>query len=46
VTASAGPRVVTVNELLDGHVVLDIECLDLWGLEARFGVSVRNQAAT
>ena len=27
-TASAGPRVVTVNELLDGHVVLDIECLD------------------
>jgi hypothetical protein len=28
VTASAGPRVVTVNELLDGQVVLDIECLD------------------
>jgi len=26
--ASAGPRVVTVNELLDGQVVLDIECLD------------------
>jgi hypothetical protein len=25
---SAGPRVVTVNELLDGQVVLDIECLD------------------
>ena len=21
-------RVVTVNEVLDGHVVLDIECLD------------------
>jgi hypothetical protein len=25
---SAGPRVVTVNELLDGQVVLDIACLD------------------
>ena len=25
---SPGPRVVTVNELLDGQVVLDIECLD------------------
>jgi hypothetical protein len=24
----AVPRVVTVNELLDGQVVLDIECLD------------------
>ena len=24
----AAPRVVTVNELLDGQVVLDIECLD------------------
>ena len=23
-----GARVVTVNEVLDGHVVLDIECLD------------------
>ena len=27
-TASAGPHVVTVNELLDGQVALDIECLD------------------
>ena len=25
---SPGPRVVTVNDLLDGQVVLDIECLD------------------
>jgi hypothetical protein len=25
---SAVPRVVTVNDLLDGQVVLDIECLD------------------
>ena len=25
---SAGPRVVTVNEVLDGHAVLDIQCLD------------------
>jgi hypothetical protein len=23
-----GARVVTVNDVLDGHVVLDIECLD------------------
>ena len=22
------PRVLTVNDVLDGHVVLDIECLD------------------
>jgi hypothetical protein len=26
--SSPGPRVVTVNDLLDGQVVLDIECLD------------------
>jgi hypothetical protein len=25
---SSGPRVVTVNEVLDGHAVLDIQCLD------------------
>ena len=25
---STGPRVVTVNDVLDGHAVLDIECLD------------------
>ena len=25
---SPGPRVVTVNDLLDRQVVLDIECLD------------------
>jgi hypothetical protein len=25
---SPGPRVVTVNDLLDGQVVVDIECLD------------------
>ncbi len=23
-----GARVVTVNDLLDGHVALDIQCLD------------------
>lgn len=25
---SSGPRVVTVNEVLDGHAVLDVQCLD------------------
>jgi len=28
VPRSAGARVVTVNDVLDGHVVLDLECLD------------------
>jgi len=28
VSRSAGSRVVTVNDLLDGHTVLDISCLD------------------
>jgi hypothetical protein len=26
--SAAAPRVVTVNEALDGHTVLDIQCLD------------------
>jgi len=26
--AVMGARVVTVNDLLDGHVALDIQCLD------------------
>jgi hypothetical protein len=29
-----GMRVVTVNDVLDGHVVLDIECLDRISLNA------------
>jgi hypothetical protein len=28
VLRSAGSGVVTVNDVLDGHVVLDLECLD------------------
>jgi hypothetical protein len=30
-----GTHVVTVNEVLDGHVALDIQCLDRIYLNAR-----------
>jgi hypothetical protein len=30
-----GTHVVTVNEVLDGHVTLDIQCLDRIYLNAR-----------
>jgi hypothetical protein len=33
-------RIVTVNDLLDGHVLLDIECLDRIYLNAYVPTSV------
>ncbi len=39
VSGSAGERVVTVNGVLDGHVRLDVDCLDRLYLNGYLGKS-------
>ena len=39
-----GTRVVTVNDVLDGHVALDIQCLDRIYLNGVVNLSVADRA--